>query len=416
MNELKNNIIFKFTSLLIVLMPLFLISGPFLSDLSVIIISIVFLYYSLKTRNMQYFKSNFFLLFLIFFLYILFNSIILNPSLYSFVKSLTYIRFGLFALAVWFFVDLNQKILDKIFYVFCFCFTVLVLDGFYQYFNGYNILGYKAHGGIRLSSFFGDEYILGSYLSRFFPIMFGLMISRFYTNKYIILLISFLFVLTESVIFLSGERAAFILLNLSGIYLIFMIRGKFKFIRFSTMVLSFLVLIFITSVNDNAKKRMIDQTLNQLQTKDNQIISLSKEHESIFKTSYSIFLDNKIFGSGIGKFKKLCGDYRYYIDKNSCSTHSHNTYLQLLAELGFVGFILIFGIFIFFIYTSIKHIFTKINYNNFQICIISAFLITLWPFTPTGNFFSNWLSIVYFYPIGLFLWSLKNNSAANKKI
>ena len=50
----------------------------------------------------------------------------------------------------------------------------------YNSFFGSNILGYELESGPRVSSFFGDELILGSYLSRFFPILFGL----FFNFKY----------------------------------------------------------------------------------------------------------------------------------------------------------------------------------------------------------------------------------------
>ena len=47
-------------------------------------------------------------------------------------------------------------------------FLVLIFDGFYQYFVGKNILGWETHN--RVSSLFGDEKILGSYLVRLWPI------------------------------------------------------------------------------------------------------------------------------------------------------------------------------------------------------------------------------------------------------
>jgi len=51
----------------------------------------------------------------------------------------------------------------------------------------------------------------------------------------------------------------------------------------------------------------------------------------------------------------------------------------------------------------------KILFDNFQICLLASILITIWPLAPSGNFFNNWLSIIYFYPIGMLLWSFQNN-------
>ena len=92
-----------------------------------------------------------------------------------------------------------------------------------------------------------------------------------------------------------------------------------------------------------------------------------------------------------------------------CTSHPHNTYVQLLAETGLLGTFMVFFLFIFISYLSAKHIFLKLfkNKNLFsfqEICIISSILITLWPLITSGSFFNNYLNVIYFYPIGIFLW------------
>ena len=36
--------------------------------------------------------------------------------------------------------------------------------------------------------------------------------------------------------------------------------------------------------------------------------------------------------------------------------------------------------------------------------ILLSIFINLWPLAPSGNFFNNWLSMMYFYPIGFYLY------------
>ena len=71
------------------------------------------------------------------------------------------------------------------------------------------------------------------------------------------------------------------------------------------------------------------------------------------------------------------------------------------------------NIVIIFIYNISRHFLLSLNKKNyfsgFEICILSTISITLWPFIPTGNFFNNWLSIIYYFPIAFFLWSFKKN-------
>ena len=71
----------------------------------------------------------------------------------------------MFACLIWYLIDQNKKILTYFYYALVVCFGVLIVDGYIQFFTGTNIIG-LSKSGVRISSFFGDELILGSYLSR----------------------------------------------------------------------------------------------------------------------------------------------------------------------------------------------------------------------------------------------------------
>ena len=173
----ENLIFFKIPVILFSLIPLFLITGPFLSDLSVSLISLLFLIYCLKNNNFSYFNHNYFYFFLIFWIYLIFNTLINNFNLDSFKISFFYFRYGVFVIAIVTFLKEDYKFIKYFFYCIFICFTILVFDGFYQYSVGENILGWK--NSHRTASFFGDEKILGSYLSRLWPIFFGLCLFIF---------------------------------------------------------------------------------------------------------------------------------------------------------------------------------------------------------------------------------------------
>ena len=66
------------------LIPFFLITGPFLSDLAISLISLIFLFYCLKKKNFSFFKNKYFYIFLIFWIYLLMNSIFNNLNIDSF--------------------------------------------------------------------------------------------------------------------------------------------------------------------------------------------------------------------------------------------------------------------------------------------------------------------------------------------
>ena len=86
-------------------------------------------------------------------------------------SSLGYIRFGIFSIAVIYFLEKEKKILKWTFLVFLISFLLLIIDGYIQYFIKENILGNPVdEGSLRIRLLFNDQYILGSYLSRLFPV------------------------------------------------------------------------------------------------------------------------------------------------------------------------------------------------------------------------------------------------------
>ena len=121
-----------------------------------------------------------------------------------------------------------------------------------------------------------------------------------------------------------------------------------------------------------------------------------------------MYLDNKIIGVGPRGFRLYCKDEKYLISDVSCSTHPHNTYLQLLSETGLIGFTFIFFLFLYLFISYFKIIIDKYLYNKkidiFLISLIIMLLLTLWPIIPTGNFFHNRLMIIYYFPVGFYLW------------
>ena len=84
--------------------------------------------------------------------------------------------------------------------------------------------------------------------------------------------------------------------------------------------------------------------------------------------------------------------------------------MQILTSNGIVGFSLITFSFFFFLFEIFKYK-KKLNqkkefdkYLISQNIAVSAIFVNLWPLIPSGNFFNNWLSMIYFYPIGFYLY------------
>tara|TARA_B100000963_G_C22633035_1_gene676002 strand:- start:1769 stop:3037 length:1269 start_codon:yes stop_codon:yes gene_type:complete len=416
-SSLQKFIFYYIPVILFSLIPFFLITGPFLSDLSISLIAILFLIYCIKERNFSYFNNIYFYFFLIFWVYLILNSLINNFRLNNLGTALVYCRYGVFVIAIVALLNFDKKFINYFFYCLLICFTGLILDGFYQYFTGVNILGFE--NSFRTSSFFGEELILGSYLSRLWPIFFAVSILIFKEKNKFFFSLVLIFILSEVLIFLSGDRSAFFYINLSAIFVILLSKKLLK-LRLFILLSSIFLLTIISLINPTAKERVFDQTINQMNLgknldKDESVYIFSMEHTHHYMTAYRMFLDNKILGVGLKNFRNFCSNEKYKISKWSCSTHPHNTYIQILAETGLIGFIFLLTLVFYFCKYVLKHLIYRFKgqsyFNDFEICILSGIVIYLWPFIPTGNVFTNWLSIIMIINMPFLIWSrsLKEN-------
>ena len=412
---------------IIILMPILLISGPFLSDLGVSITVILFIINSIKNNLKKYYNNYYFKIFIIFCIILILSSLLSNNVLISLKNSLFYFRFGIFSLCFWYLLENNKFLLKFLFISFLLCYSSLIIDGYIQYFFGKNLFGYILYNEYRVSSFFGSELILGSYLARFFPIFFGLFVlmNKSKKNKLMLFFITIVFILSEGLIFVSGERLALFFMNLSALYIILLIK-EYKIYRLWTYIFSICLIVVMVNTVPSSKERFIDQTINDFTRKynnnkdDDKLYIFSKPHTDMYTSAYRIFLDNKFFGVGPRQFRNTCDQYP--VSEYSCETHPHHTYIELLSEAGIFAFLIVAMLFIFLSYLSIKHfIFKFIHgkngiFNDFEVCLFSAVIISLWPFSPSGSFFNNWMSIVYYFPIGLILWqrTIHKNSIKTK--
>tara|TARA_Y100001970_G_C14150229_1_gene812231 strand:- start:73 stop:1317 length:1245 start_codon:yes stop_codon:yes gene_type:complete len=409
-----NNIILY----LICLIPPALVAGPLIADGFVVLINVLFLYLIFKTKKFDYFKNKFFVYFFIFYLILIISSLNSENVLYSLKSSLPYFRHGVFALSIIYIIDHDKdKFLRIFFKIILITFSVLAFDGLFQYFMGFNILGLHHSHPERITSFFVQELKLGSFLARMMPIVIAFLIYFGTNKKYYIFLSVILIILVDILIFISMERSAFFLTMLSIIFILLFTK-KYKLIRLLCFVVSVIIIATLTIKDTALKKRMFDHPILALTETFEKKHVLTNVHDSLYRTSFNMFKQNKFLGVGPKMYRKHSRDERYMVGGSSFNTHPHNTYIQLLAETGLMGFIMFMIFVITFFYKTIIHFKNLFFGNNnllsdFSICIMAAIFINIWPIIPTGNFFNNWISIVYYLPLGFYFSTLCQPSKNN---
>ncbi len=417
----KNLILIDFPKILVILLPGFIIAGPFLADLSISITAIFFLIYCVIEKNFEHFKNFLFKIIFIFYFWIVICSLFSENIIFSLSTSFFYIRFLVFSLALSFFLENDNRLIKKIFFSITFFFVILIFDSIFQYFTNYNILGLPISEDGRISSFFGKELVLGSYFSRllpFFLFLYFMNINFLEKNKILNYLSIVIILSAVFCIFISAERTSVLFFFISFFFLFFSLSKKKLIIIMAIFVM--LLSFFISYINKNKTYiRLINHTIYQFESgsvekKFNFLNYIPTTHRDHYMTALNMFYNNKLTGIGPKAFRIECKKIEFNSGPSSCTTHPHNTYLQLLAETGLIGFLIILFFFFVIIFYFFKHLLLKIRnkilFSDPQLCLFSMVFITLWPLAPSGNFFGNWLNVIYYLPLGFIIYNLKKTS------
>ncbi|MDC1054090.1 O-antigen ligase family protein [Alphaproteobacteria bacterium] len=334
-------------------------------------------------------------------------SFISEYSYNSFSRSIPFIRYIII------FIVINSIIfhykIERLFYFFFvsnFLIFFIVINLVFQYFFGYDVYGNIPYDLNRLSGFYGDDLIAGQviFILSLPAITFPFLIK---SEKYISIYF-FLTLLTVIIgILLSGQRTALFnfIISLMIFTLVFNKIIKLNYIFFFIVLFSSIISLFYFIPSFYA--RFIKVTYNQLAN------YLDTSYSAYQESAIILWLKYPIFGVGLKNYRNLCSENLFFSNYNSdpCSTHPHNINLELLSELGVIGFFIFLSFFLFYtINVSIK--INKIDYRSKL--YFAAFFITTLPIMfsviPSGSFFTNTHAI----PFWLYL-SIASSSLIPKK-
>lgn len=413
-------------------LPFTYIIGIAVTEFFVLLMILLFL---IINRNIQVYKNSIFIFFLLISFYFGINSIFQIYDNDLRISSIFHFRFALFSLSIFFLLEYSssetsksKKILMGIFMIL----ILVILDSFLQFLSGKNIIGFEIKDN-RVSGVFDDELILGSFLLKVFPFTIWLIyFSNFEISKYKNLLIIFfsMYIIT---VYLSGERTSLFLIFLATILFIFYLQNLRAILLKSFLIfLLFIMSTFITNFGKSDPfNRIFIKTFNQITnsffltkrdiqldkknlgdlTKDlkQNIQIFSTDHNGHYLLAYNLFKQSPIFGKGPEGFRYYCRKVEYNSKIGMCSTHPHNIFMQLLSDTGLIGiFFYVFGSI--FVIISLSKVYKKNmdlkNKYNFYIASI-AIIVNFFPLVPSGNFFNNWISIISYYYIGIYIYSYR---------
>jgi O-antigen ligase len=309
-------------------------------------------------------------------------------------------------LAIWFLLDYNKNFPK---YFLLSIALPLAVCFFFSLGDIYNSVRFETKiKYFRISGLFGTELIQGSYFLRFLILFLGVyvLVNENFKNKFIFYSIFFF---SFFMVLVSGERSS---IGLLFIFLfLFLFFSELKIIeKFKIFTCIILLTILSLSYLPGLKSRIFDNTISLINESE-KIKIFSRGHQEHYVSALKMFKKNIVTGVGIRNFRLECRKDEYrYIGVNSCSTHPHNTYVQLLAETGIVGFLFILSFLLYiskFLIFNFLNVIKKIKIANAAVLFSIAIFINIFPLVPTGSFFNNWLSTIYYLPLAFFFYSVE---------
>ena len=259
--------------------------------------------------------------------------------------------------------------------------------------------------------------ILGIYLIKIYPLLFGLSLSIY---KRVNALTLILLIISAILIVLSFHRTSTFMFIFMNFLILFAYRDYWKKIFKISLILlsSFFLILFLTP---NISEKLIGKTVDQL-FENNKFQIYPNHYIGHYKTALNMIEKNLITGVGTDSFSTNCSakEFVYFYDSfidedsniiylNSCSTHPHNFYLQIFSENGVFAFTILL-LFYFFILNEFKLIVLSKKYYSdhlYKFCIISTICI-YFPFAPSVSFYNTYLSSLnYFSVIFIIFYKLK---------
>ena len=406
MFSIKNSLIVLFS-----VFPIAILLGNLSINLSIILISLIFLI-SLVAKKIIFKNQNrTFLLLAFFFISLVINLLFSNnfglsaPRVIKFIFIIFFITSFKFLI-----INLRENQINKIYKIWSIIFTIVVIDLIIEFFKGTNIIGLSSvMPGWRLASFTGMESVIGNYFFGFVLITLAYVYQNVTNGKKLNLLLAMFFIIIS---FIIGERANFIktfLIITCFIFLVydFSLRSKiFSLLAFASLT------IILLNFNTSYKNRYFSPHLQTLLEKD----GLSKylqtsQYGAQYNVAIEIFKDNPVFGVGIKNYRienlnSKYNDLKHKENRLRWGTHPHQIHLEILSETGLFGFICFFIFMALSIFFSIKSYLT--NKNFYQLSGILFILASMLPLLPSGSFLSTYTSSIFWLNYALMIGYIKD--------
>ena len=377
------------------LFPITYLLGNSIINLFLLLISITYLIFIFKKKIFFDFKDCSFLSLILLWITFLVNLFFSQDPSLSMNRVLKFFFIIFFISAIKYIIKYKNYLFEKfIFKTWSIIFLIVFFDLIVEYFLGHNLTGNTSYMPGRLTSFIGDELVVGYFYIGFALFAFIYFHQQVENKKYNYLLL----ILLVAVSFLIGERSNFIKFFLTAFIFFFVAYELNIKKKILGLIITIIIIISLIYGGINYKTRFIHQMPNIFEKNGIKKFMLNSTYGSHFNTGINVFKKNYIFGVGIKNYReesikkiytKQNKDFAFQI----MGTHPHQIHFEILAETGLFGFLSFITFILYSLFYSLKSYFK--NKNKYQLSAILFILCSLIPFLPSGSFFSTYTSILF---------------------
>lgn len=403
----------RLATALSILTPWLLLMGNAPADIAISLVGVLFLVDSFFAKDWRWVKQGWIIAALILTAYMLARSIFTPEQADAISRSLTFIRYPLFAVALACWVWRVPEVSRLLFVSLASSLVFLFFDCFLQFAVGYDIIGRPVFPtdttSIRLTGPFSAPKVGIHIAWLVFPVMAVLTArsihlasrrDRFTGVAFVILFLT--------VVFITGERMA-LLLSLFGCALLFLAHPPLRLSLAGMMLASLLVIAVLAQYNPSLFSRQYFSTVQTMDKAD------ESPYGQIWGSSLKMLEAYPVFGVGPKQFRHYCPEPRFgdtQKEPHRCNLHPHHLYLEWAVETGFVGLI-IFAVMISLMLKPALKNYRELKSNPLFLGLLIAMAIRLWPLSTATSFYANW-SAIPFWLIAGWLLALTTTCAVKK--
>jgi len=253
----------------------------------------------------------------------------------------------------------------------------------------------KAYPG-RLTGIFSENVKLGPVLCLLLPIVMACLRHQKTVWRWLVV------ALMLTVIVLSGSRSAWIM----AVFIMLMfwwhhVPGRRLLLLFKVGVLAAVLGVSLWFLSTDFQAR-VERSLHVVQGTESAIDYALADRLPIWQTAWNMFEDNMFNGIGARGFRKAYSQYAAaddsWMEQGAVGLHAHHWILEVMAETGIVGLLLIM-LAVFKLFAFFHKDFRKGLHWPFAVALMAAFL----PIISIYSIFSSFWSIcIWWVMIGAF--------------